>query len=66
MYGDQFGEFVCGYWGLKSNNNHNNHHDHRHHHHRQSFCKTGSLAPNRNYFIKSSNTRKTCEILQFT
>ena len=18
MYGDQFGEFVCGYWGLKS------------------------------------------------
>ena len=20
MYGDQFGEFVCGYWGLKVNN----------------------------------------------
>ena len=20
MYGDQFGEFVCGYWGLHSNN----------------------------------------------
>ena len=19
MYGDQFGEFVCGYWGLKTN-----------------------------------------------
>ena len=20
MYGDQFGEFVCGYWGLKGKN----------------------------------------------
>ena len=57
--------WILGLKGL-SNNNHNNHHDHRHHHHRQSFCKTGSLSPNRNYFIKSSNMRKTCEILQFT
>ena len=21
MYGDQFGEFVCGYWGLKGQEN---------------------------------------------
>ena len=21
MYGDQFGEFVCGYWGLKGSQN---------------------------------------------